>query len=65
MGAEDFAFYGQRVPAFMFGLGLRPKGASSYPMLHQPDFDFNDDALVHGVQMHVEIARGFAQKWGV
>ena len=65
MGAEDFAFYGQRVPAFMFGLGLRPRGASSYPMLHQPDFDFNDDAIAYGVQMHVEIARGFAQKWGV
>ena len=65
MGAEDFAFYGQRVPAFMFGLGLRPRGASSYPMLHQPDFDFNDDAIAYGVQMHVEIARGFAQRWGV
>ena len=65
MGAEDFAFYGQRVPAFMFGLGLRPRGASSYPMLHQPDFDFNDDAIAYGVHMHVEIARGFAQKWGV
>ncbi len=64
MGAEDFAFYGQRVPAFMFGLGLRPQGASSYPMLHQPDFDFNDDAIAHGVLMHVEIARRFAQKWG-
>ncbi len=63
MGAEDFAFYGQRVPAFMFGLGLRSKGASSHPMLHQPDFDFNDDAIAYGVQMHVEIARRFAEKW--
>ncbi len=64
MGAEDFAFYGQHVPAFMFGLGLRPRGAASYPMLHQPDFDFNDDAIAYGVQMHVEIARCFAEIWG-
>jgi amidohydrolase len=63
MGAEDFAFYSQRVPAFFFGLGLCPKGADSYPMLHQPDFDFNDDALLGGIQVHVEIARRFAKKW--
>jgi metal-dependent amidase/aminoacylase/carboxypeptidase family protein len=63
MGAEDFAFYSQRVPAFFFGLGLRDKSANSYPMLHQPNFDFNDNALLYGIQMHVEIARNFAKKW--
>jgi len=63
MGAEDFAFYGQRVPAFMYGLGLRAHDATSYPMLHQPDFDFNDEALLYGMQMHVEVARRFAKKW--
>ncbi len=63
MGAEDFAFYSQRVPAFFFGLGLRAKGGDAHPMLHQPNFDFNDDALHYGMQMHVELARNFAKKW--
>ncbi|HYF14853.1 MAG TPA: M20 family metallopeptidase [Phycisphaerales bacterium] len=56
MGGEDFAYYGQRVPACFFLLGLRPRGASTYPTLHQPDFDFNDDALPVGVRMMCELA---------
>ena len=63
MGAEDFAFYSQQVPAFIFGLGLRRPDAESHPLLHQPDFDFNDQALPFGIKMHVEIARRFAGKW--
>lgn len=61
MGAEDFAFYAQRVPASFFTLGMRPAGQDSYPTLHQPNFDFHDDIIVAGVTMHVELARRF---WG-
>ena len=32
-------------------LGLKPPGADRYPTLHQPDFDFNDDALETGIEM--------------
>jgi amidohydrolase len=56
MGGEDFAYYGQRVPACFFLLGLKPRGAASYPTLHQPDFDFNDDALPIGIRALVECA---------
>lgn len=56
MGGEDFAYYGQHVPACFFMLGLRPKGAASYPTLHQPDFDFNDDALPLGIRLFCELA---------
>jgi amidohydrolase len=56
MGGEDFAYYGQRVPSCFYLLGLRPRGAASYPTLHQPDFDFNDDALPVGVRMMCELA---------
>jgi amidohydrolase len=59
MGAEDFAFYAQRVPAAFFTLGMRPKGQDTYPGLHQPNFDFHDDTIAFGVAMHVEIARRF------
>jgi amidohydrolase len=56
MGGEDFAYYGRRVPACFFFLGLRPPGESDYPRLHQPRFDFNDDALPVGVRMMCELA---------
>lgn len=56
MGGEDFAFYAQRVPACFFKLGLVPDGAGDYPKLHQPEFDFNDDALPVGVEMLCRLA---------
>ena len=56
MGGEDFAFYGQVAPACFFFLGLRPEGQTSYPNLHAPDFDFNDDAIPYGIKAFVELA---------
>ena len=56
MGAEDFAFYGRRVPAAFFYLGVRPPGRDSYPALHTPLYDFNDDALALGMTMMAQLA---------
>ena len=58
MGGEDFAYYGQHVPACFFFLGLRPVGADRYPALHQPDFDFNDEAMPAGIEMLARLAMG-------
>ncbi|GJM26985.1 MAG: amidohydrolase [Phycisphaerae bacterium] len=59
MGGEDFAFYAQHVPSAMFRLGLRPKGALEYPNLHNPHFNFNDDAIATGAIMHSTIAHRY------
>jgi amidohydrolase len=56
MGAEDFSFYGHEVPSCFFVLGLIPHGKKSMPMLHQPDFDFNDDAIATGVEVFCRLA---------
>ncbi len=56
MGAEDFAFYGQRVPSAFFYLGVCPPQRDSYPALHTPLYDFNDDALALGMTMMVQLA---------
>lgn len=56
MGGEDFSFYGLEVPASFFFLGLRPLDRDSYPNLHAPDFDFNDDAIATGVELMCELA---------
>ncbi len=56
MGGEDFAYYGALVPACFFFLGLKPAGAETFPTLHQPDFDFNDDALGLGIELMCRLA---------
>jgi metal-dependent amidase/aminoacylase/carboxypeptidase family protein len=56
MGAEDFSFYGHHVPACFYWLGLLPKGQTSYPNLHAPEFDFNDDALETGIRAMCSLA---------
>jgi metal-dependent amidase/aminoacylase/carboxypeptidase family protein len=56
MGGEDFSFYCEVVPSCFFVLGLIPPGQKSMPDLHQPDFDFNDDAIAAGVEMFCRLA---------
>jgi len=56
MGGEDFSFYAQKVPAVFFCLGLKPQNKDRYPYLHQPDFDFNDDAIPLGVEAFCRLA---------
>ena len=56
MGAEDFSFYGERVPACFYWLGLLPEGMDRYPNLHAPEFDFNDAALPVGIKAMCTLA---------
>ena len=56
MGGEDFAYYGAFVPSCFYQLGLKPAHMDRYPTLHQPDFDFNDDAIPVGVKMMALLA---------
>lgn len=58
MGGEDFSYYAQRAPAVFFCLGLKKPGPEGqhFPTLHQPDFDFNDDAMPTGIEMFCRLA---------
>ena len=56
MGGEDFAYYGQVVPACFFALGLLKHDQESMPTLHQCNFDFNDDAIATGIAMFCNLA---------
>lgn len=56
MGGEDFSYYGAECPACFFQLGLIPPGQDSYPSVHTPLFDFNDDAIDIGIRMMVALA---------
>jgi amidohydrolase len=56
MGGEDFSFYCHEVPSCFFILGLLPAGQHEMPALHQPTFDFNDDAIATGVEVFCQLA---------
>jgi len=56
LGGEDFAFYGRHVPACFAFIGVRPPGAPGWPGLHQPEYDFNDDAIAGGVELLCRLA---------
>lgn len=51
--SEDFARFLAHVPGSFCFIG---NGEDSAP-LHNSDYDFNDDALVHGARLHAAIAR--------
>ena len=52
-GSEDFARFLQQVPGCFAFIG---NGGHSKP-LHNPEYDFNDDALPHGTNFFVQIVR--------
>jgi amidohydrolase len=51
--SEDFARFLDHVPGCFAYIG---NGEASAP-LHNPSFDFNDEALIHGARFHAAIAR--------
>lgn len=61
MGGEDFAYYGEHVPACFFVLGGRAEGENDPALLHQARFDFNDDAIPVGVEAFCRLAMGRAR----
>ena len=50
MGGEDFAAYGEKVPAAMMRLGVRSEGVGNQP-LHSPLFDIDERALAIGARV--------------
>jgi amidohydrolase len=62
MWGEDFAFYLEKIPGCFFVLGVQPHDVDSYPMLHNPRYDFTDDAVAVGIRMMVEVGVGWLSK---
>jgi len=49
MTAEDFAFYGQLIPATFYRLGVANPEKGISAELHSPRFDIDEDALETGM----------------
>jgi amidohydrolase len=58
LGAEDFAFYQQKVPGVFFWLGTRPKNqtAEQAASNHSPFFFVDDSGLLLGVRAMAHVA---------
>ena len=51
MGAEDFAYFAQKVPGFYFSTGAQPKGKNVADVLHHtPDFLVDESSFLSGVK---------------
>ncbi len=48
MGAEDFGFYAQQIPACFFRLGVRNEKKSIVHQVHTPNFNIDEGALETG-----------------
>ncbi|ACJ15833.1 bifunctional carboxypeptidase/aminoacylase [Thermococcus onnurineus NA1] len=59
MGAEDFAYYLQRVPGAFLALGIRNEGKGIVHPHHHPKFDVDEDVLHLGTAMEVALAFEF------
>jgi len=56
MGAEDYAFYLQKAPGAFICLGVNPSETAPYPSLHNPKYDFNDDAIPTAITLMSNLA---------
>ena len=56
MGAEDFAFYAQKIPACFFRLGTANKSKGITSGVHTPTFNVDEAAIEHGIGMMAWLA---------
>lgn len=59
MGGEDFSYYGQVVPGFLFRLGSGNKAKGITADAHTPAFDIDEDCLVVGVKAMATLVADF------
>ncbi|XP_044480387.1 IAA-amino acid hydrolase ILR1-like 6 [Mangifera indica] len=64
MGAEDFSFYSEVIPAAFFYIGIRNESLGSIHTGHSPYFLIDEDALPIGAAVHATIAERYLYEQG-
>jgi len=59
LGSEDFAFYQEVIPGFMFNLGVTNKDKGIVSASHSNTFDVDEDCLVVGVRAMSNLVMDF------
>ena len=56
MGAEDFSFYSQKIPAAFFMIGVSNETLKSNKNLHSPYLVIDEEVLPIGAALHAAVA---------
>ncbi|KAF8404078.1 hypothetical protein HHK36_008955 [Tetracentron sinense] len=64
MGAEDFSFYSEVIPAAFFYIGVRNETLGSIHTGHSPYFMIDEDVLPIGAAAHAAIAERYLNEHG-
>lgn len=56
MGAEDFAFFAERVPGLFFFLGFQNETEGPIHSGHSPYYRLNEDIFPYGAALHASLA---------
>ncbi|KAL6217105.1 hypothetical protein ACLB2K_010322 [Fragaria x ananassa] len=64
MGAEDFSFYSEVIPAGFFYIGIRNETLGSFHTGHSPYFFIDEDVLPIGAATHATIAERYLIEHG-
>ncbi|KFK36207.1 hypothetical protein AALP_AA4G091700 [Arabis alpina] len=59
MGAEDFAFYSEIIPAAFYFIGIRNEELGSVHIGHSPHFMIDEDSLPVGAAVHAAVAERY------
>ncbi|KAH6832792.1 IAA-amino acid hydrolase ILR1-like 6 [Perilla frutescens var. hirtella] len=65
MGAEDFSFYSEVIPAAFFYIGIKNESLGSVHSAHSPHFMIDEDALAVGAATHAAIAERYLNERSV
>lgn len=65
MGAEDFSFYSEVIPAAFFYIGIKNETLGSVHSAHSPHFMIDEDALAVGAATHAAIAERYLNEHGL
>ncbi|XP_020680700.1 IAA-amino acid hydrolase ILR1-like 6 isoform X2 [Dendrobium catenatum] len=64
MGAEDFSFYSEIIPAAFYYIGVRNESLGSIHTVHSPHFMIDEDVLPVGAAFHAAIAERYLSGLG-
>ncbi|GAU42222.1 hypothetical protein TSUD_351320 [Trifolium subterraneum] len=63
MGAEDFSFYQEVIPGYIFMLGVKNVSHNQqFDSVHSPYLKVNEDGLPYGAALHASLATSYLLK---
>jgi amidohydrolase len=59
LGAEDFSYYSEKIPACFINLGSGNRERGITRMCHDPRFDVDEQCMIYGMALHAALALTF------